>query len=40
VYDTAIEIGRMGTAMPPWNHLTLEQKQDIKTFIFSIQEQK
>jgi mono/diheme cytochrome c family protein len=38
VYDTVMEIGRMGTAMPPWKHLTMEQKQDIKTFIFSIQE--
>jgi mono/diheme cytochrome c family protein len=38
VYDTVMEIGRMGTAMPPWGHLTLVQKQDIKTFIFSIQE--
>jgi mono/diheme cytochrome c family protein len=40
VYDTVMEIGRMGTAMPPWGHLTLAQKQDIKTFIFSIQEYK
>jgi mono/diheme cytochrome c family protein len=38
VYDTVMEIGRMGTAMPPWGHLTMAQKQDIKTFIFSIQE--
>jgi mono/diheme cytochrome c family protein len=38
VYDTVMEIGRMGTAMPPWGHLSLVQKQDIKTFIFSIQE--
>ncbi|MEY4905638.1 MAG: cytochrome c, mono- and diheme variant [Bacteroidota bacterium] len=38
VYDTVMEIGRMGTAMPPWGHLSMVQKQDIKTFIFSIQE--
>jgi mono/diheme cytochrome c family protein len=38
VYDTVMEIGRMGTAMPPWGHLSMTQKQDIKTFIFSIQE--
>ncbi len=38
VYDTVMEIGRMGTAMPPWGHLSLAQKQDMKTFIFSIQE--
>jgi mono/diheme cytochrome c family protein len=38
VYDTVMEIGRMGTAMPPWGHLSLEQKRDIKTFIFSLQE--
>lgn len=38
VYDTVMEIGRLGTAMPPWGHLTMAQKQDIKTFIFSIQE--
>jgi mono/diheme cytochrome c family protein len=38
VYDTVMEIGRLGTAMPPWPHLTMGQKQDIKTFIFSIQE--
>jgi mono/diheme cytochrome c family protein len=38
VYDTVMEIGRLGTAMPPWGHLTIEEKQDIKSFIFSIQE--
>jgi mono/diheme cytochrome c family protein len=38
VYDTVMEIGRLGTAMPPWGHLTLEEKKDIKTFIFSVQE--
>ena len=38
VYDTVMEIGRLGTAMPPWAHLTMEEKQDIKTFIFSIQQ--
>ena len=37
-YDTVMEIGRLGTAMPPWGHLSLEEKQDIKTYIFSIQE--
>jgi mono/diheme cytochrome c family protein len=38
VYDTVMEIGRLGTAMPPWGHLSLEEKKDIKTFIFSVQE--
>jgi mono/diheme cytochrome c family protein len=38
VYDAAMENGRMGTAMPPWPHITMKQKQDIKAFIFSIQE--
>jgi mono/diheme cytochrome c family protein len=38
VYDTVMEIGRLGTAMPPWGHLTLDEKKDIKTFIFSVQD--
>jgi hypothetical protein len=38
VYDTVMEIGRLGTAMPPWGHLTIEEKQDIKSFIFAMQE--
>jgi mono/diheme cytochrome c family protein len=39
VFDTVMQIGRAGTAMPPWGHLSMTQKQDIKTYIFSMQEQ-
>jgi mono/diheme cytochrome c family protein len=38
VYDVVMEIGRAGTAMPAWTELTLKEKEDVKTFIFSLQE--
>lgn len=38
VFDTAIHLGRSGTAMPPWAHISMTQKEDIKAYIFSIQD--
>jgi mono/diheme cytochrome c family protein len=38
VYDVVMEIGRAGTAMPAWTELTAQEKEDVKTFIFSLQE--
>jgi hypothetical protein len=38
VFDTAIHLGRAGTAMPPWAHISMTQKEDIKAYIFSIQD--
>jgi mono/diheme cytochrome c family protein len=38
VFDTAIQLGRTGTAMPPWAHISMTQKEDIKAYIFSIQD--
>jgi mono/diheme cytochrome c family protein len=38
VYDVVMEIGRAGTAMPAWKELTMQEKEDVKTFIFSLQE--
>jgi mono/diheme cytochrome c family protein len=38
VYDVVMEIGRTGTAMPAWTELTMQEKEDVKTFIFSLQE--
>ncbi|MEN9611622.1 MAG: hypothetical protein RLZZ628_2436 [Bacteroidota bacterium] len=40
VYDVVMEIGRAGTAMPAWKELTIQEKEDVKTFIFSLQESK
>jgi mono/diheme cytochrome c family protein len=37
VFDTAIHLGRAGTAMPPWGHISMTQKEDLKAYIFSIQ---
>jgi mono/diheme cytochrome c family protein len=38
IFDMAIHLGRTGTAMPPWAHISMTQKEDLKAYIFSIQD--
>lgn len=40
IFNQVMKEGRMGTAMPPWDHLTVKQKADIKAFVFSLQEKE
>lgn len=37
VFRTAINEGREAKGMPKWNFLTDKQKQQIETYIFSLQ---
>lgn len=39
VFLKVMEEGRLGTAMPPWDHLPEKKINDIKAFIFSLQKE-